>query len=308
MDRYYKILGISSNASKEEIKQVYRTKMQALHPDKVHGTALEDTATFFTAEINEAYNYLMAKFDDEDISGNTNNQTGCVEEEIYVEGFRKLLYSLSNDIDTILNAMAKRARSRGWENIDLSIELDDIKKLPGCENAKLEVTVWTQNTILSENVKKLMNKHNVEYSLVVDKGEQGPYFVINRRIGDKWYIYTDIEIVYGQIPCIEEEILVGNELLKYSLSNNLDDIRKTIALKTGLDISLDNAVPSLNSSLSVDVKNTMNKYDVNYSMTTYRKDRNNTDKRHVEINRRVFDQWYTIIFADSNGEFHEISW
>jgi hypothetical protein len=65
MERYYKILGISTNASKEEIKKAYLIKMKALHPDKVYGTNLEDTANFFSTEINEAYEFLMAHFDDE---------------------------------------------------------------------------------------------------------------------------------------------------------------------------------------------------------------------------------------------------
>lgn len=62
MDRYYKILDLSSNATKEEIKKAYHDKIKALHPDKIHGTALEETATFFTTEINEAYEILMTNF------------------------------------------------------------------------------------------------------------------------------------------------------------------------------------------------------------------------------------------------------
>ena len=55
MERYYKILGISRKASKEEIKQAYHNKMRALHPDKVHGTSLEETAHLFSTEINNDY-------------------------------------------------------------------------------------------------------------------------------------------------------------------------------------------------------------------------------------------------------------
>ena len=62
MERYYTILGIPNNSSKEVVKKAYYTKMKALHPDKIHGTVLEDTATFFTTEINEAYNKLMTQY------------------------------------------------------------------------------------------------------------------------------------------------------------------------------------------------------------------------------------------------------
>lgn len=49
---YYKILGVSKNASKEEIKKAYRDLAQKYHPDKVGG----DEKKF--KEINEAYQVL----------------------------------------------------------------------------------------------------------------------------------------------------------------------------------------------------------------------------------------------------------
>jgi len=62
MERYFKILGVPNTASKEEVKQAYHKKMKAVHPDKLNGTPLEDTATFLSTEINEAYHYLKAHF------------------------------------------------------------------------------------------------------------------------------------------------------------------------------------------------------------------------------------------------------
>lgn len=49
---YYKILGINRNASKEEIRRVYRELAQKYHPDKKGG----DEKRF--KEINEAYQVL----------------------------------------------------------------------------------------------------------------------------------------------------------------------------------------------------------------------------------------------------------
>ena len=73
--------------------------MKELHPDKVHGTKLEDTANFFAAEINEAYEYLMANFGENYYSDN--NHTEYFEEEILLEKSSLLNYSLSNNIDVI---------------------------------------------------------------------------------------------------------------------------------------------------------------------------------------------------------------
>ena len=51
MERYFKILGLSNTANVEEIKQAYYEKLKAIHPDKVHGTSLENTANLDPAII-----------------------------------------------------------------------------------------------------------------------------------------------------------------------------------------------------------------------------------------------------------------
>ena len=84
MERYYKILGISSNSTKQQIKAAYHKKIKALHPDKTHGTVLEDTATFLSAEINEAYNVLMKLTSNENSSKNAGEQK-YYEKDIYIE-------------------------------------------------------------------------------------------------------------------------------------------------------------------------------------------------------------------------------
>jgi len=143
MDRYYNILGIPSNSSKEVIKNAYHVKMKALHPDKIHGTPLEDTATFFTAEINEAYTNLMAKFKSGNSTSTQNNKTVSFEEDIYITGFGYLRYSLSNNINTIISEIYNRFKC------SLHKSPSQIK--------------WNINHNLSPNVKKTMNKHNVVY-------------------------------------------------------------------------------------------------------------------------------------------------
>jgi len=173
MERYYKILGISASASKEKIKEAYHAKMKALHPDKVHGTPLEDTATFFATEINEAYNYLMSNFN----ATNTNNQqstsksastqkwkTEYWEEDIYVETYGVLRYFLSSDLNRIKNAIIGRIGRQIFDQIE-----------------------WSLNTNLSENVKKSMNKHDVNYSMTTYIEDSNRIVIINRRNGNNWY-------------------------------------------------------------------------------------------------------------------------
>ncbi len=53
---YYKILGVSRNASDEEIKKAYRKMAMQYHPDRNAGREKEATEKF--KEINEAYGVL----------------------------------------------------------------------------------------------------------------------------------------------------------------------------------------------------------------------------------------------------------
>ena len=55
-DDYYRVLGLSSEASLEEIKKAYRKKARQYHPDINHGSDAKD---HFIA-ITEAYEFLVA--------------------------------------------------------------------------------------------------------------------------------------------------------------------------------------------------------------------------------------------------------
>jgi len=281
MDRYYKILGLSSNATKEDIKKAYHEKIKALHPDKIHGTALEETATFFTTEINEAYEILIGKFE----GGKSNLKNNCIEEKILIEGFGKLKYSLSSNFNEIIKAIISRS---------------------GIDNANTDDIEWTENTGLSDNVKKSMLKNNAEYSMTIYKEGQDYITIVNRHKGELWYYaYFDVSskrFAKSKSSYYEDEIYIDslNRDFKYALSNNLDDIRCAILEKAGYNIKLENEIPQLNPNLSIKVKNMMNKYDVEFSMTTYIDNGN----RKIVINRRIKGQWYTISFSEENGKLY----
>jgi hypothetical protein len=168
MDRYYNILGIPSNSSKETIKNAYHTKMKALHPDKVHGTSLEDTATFFASEINDAYNNLMAQFQNNSSSKTTHDQPSFIEDNIYIETNGYLKYTLSNDLNIIVNEIYNRFHC-------------------SISDSQSQIS-WNINHALSPNVKKSMDTHNYNFSMTSFFEGSIEYVVINKRSGRSWYI------------------------------------------------------------------------------------------------------------------------
>lgn len=55
----YEVLGVSENASDEEIKKAYKELVKKYHPDKYQNNPLSDLAEEKLQEINEAYEMLM---------------------------------------------------------------------------------------------------------------------------------------------------------------------------------------------------------------------------------------------------------
>ncbi|MBQ5810099.1 MAG: DnaJ domain-containing protein [Clostridia bacterium] len=56
----YEVLGVSKNASDEEVKNAYRELARKYHPDNYENNPLADLAEDKMKEINEAYDAIMA--------------------------------------------------------------------------------------------------------------------------------------------------------------------------------------------------------------------------------------------------------
>ena len=61
MDKSYKILGIESSATLEEVKKAYRELAKIYHPDKIKDKALKENAKIQFQTINDAYEILKKK-------------------------------------------------------------------------------------------------------------------------------------------------------------------------------------------------------------------------------------------------------
>ena len=60
MNDPYKVLGVSPDASDDEIKKTYRELVRKYHPDSYHDNPLSDLAQEKMKEVNEAYNSILS--------------------------------------------------------------------------------------------------------------------------------------------------------------------------------------------------------------------------------------------------------
>jgi hypothetical protein len=100
----------------------------------------------------------------------------------------------------------------------------------------------------------------------------------------------------------EEYITIkkDNLLLKYSLSNSLEDIKIAVYSRTGQNIDLDKAYWRQNTELFVGVKQLMNKHHVRFSMTLYVEEKD----KIIVINMRVGDKWFQTLYVEQKGKIH----
>jgi len=58
---WFRILGVSENASKDQVATAYKLMISQYHPDKVEqmGTEIRELAEFKSKQINAAYDYAM---------------------------------------------------------------------------------------------------------------------------------------------------------------------------------------------------------------------------------------------------------
>lgn len=96
----------------------------------------------------------------------TNNTT--YEENIYIEDFGLLRYTLSNDLNKIQEAAC------------LQTDIEDF--------SFIDKFGWKENLGLSENVKKVMKRLNVVYSMTFFIEKNTECLVINKYDNGKWYI------------------------------------------------------------------------------------------------------------------------
>ncbi|MCL2042951.1 MAG: hypothetical protein FWG89_02295 [Treponema sp.] len=139
-------------------------------------------------------------------TSNSANPDGILEKTILLEELNEnFTYSLSNSLDYIKSAIQTRFGKK----------------------VNLEKAVWKPNPHLSESVKKLMNEHNVNYSVTIIEKESEElmydrYLIVNMRSGDRWFYsnYFEIKGVFLNWYTVVSTML--NTFLKEKYGDNVN--------------------------------------------------------------------------------------
>lgn len=120
MTNPYEVLGVSKNASDEEIKAAYKKLARKYHPDNYSDNPLSDLAEEKMKEINEAYDTIMAKrrggFKGSGNTSNTYSETG-----VYADVRRFINQNRLEEAQEILDGVAISERNAEWYFLNGSV-------------------------------------------------------------------------------------------------------------------------------------------------------------------------------------------
>lgn len=116
----YKVLGVSRDASDEEIKKAYRELARKYHPDNYAGSPLADLAGEKMKEINTAYDEIqrMRAAAQSGEGGSSYSYSGRTYTGEYAEDYKKIREMINSgryaDADLLLNSLPASARNAEW--------------------------------------------------------------------------------------------------------------------------------------------------------------------------------------------------
>ena len=106
----YEVLGVSPNATDEEIKAAYRELARKYHPDNYGDNPLSDLAQEKMQEINEAYDTIV-RMRKQGQNGGARQSTGG---STFADIRHLIRIGRFSDAETLLDGIPKAARTAEW--------------------------------------------------------------------------------------------------------------------------------------------------------------------------------------------------
>ncbi|MBQ9848523.1 MAG: J domain-containing protein [Clostridia bacterium] len=122
MNNPYEILGVSENASDEEIKKAYRRLAKQYHPDNYVDNPLKDLAADKMKKINEAYDTIQrqrasgsgGRTQNGTYGGFSGNRQGNANESPFTRVRRLINAGRINEAETVLGGISPTERNAEW--------------------------------------------------------------------------------------------------------------------------------------------------------------------------------------------------
>ena len=118
MTNPYEVLGVSENASDEEIKKAYRKLAMQYHPDNYTDNPLKDLASEKMKSINEAYDAIQkmrasgSKYQGSSYNGNNYGNSNNFYGDTGFARIRRLINAgRINEAEIVLNGMSQNERN-----------------------------------------------------------------------------------------------------------------------------------------------------------------------------------------------------
>lgn len=107
----YQVLGISPNATDEQVKNAYRELARKYHPDSYQNNPLADLASEKMKEINEAYDSVMKMRREGKASGYRGNESSFTQ---FADVRRMINQSRISEADELLTGIPPVSRDAEW--------------------------------------------------------------------------------------------------------------------------------------------------------------------------------------------------
>ena len=113
----YKVLGVSPDATDEEIKKKYRELARKYHPDNYVNNPLSDLVEEKMKEINEAYDRIQNMRSEASSNSNNNGSQSTENSDYYTDLYRARNYVSNgryNEAEVILDNIPNPGRNSEW--------------------------------------------------------------------------------------------------------------------------------------------------------------------------------------------------